>query len=295
MQKGGFYMNTMFETSNSKGQSKISCIKYKNLNNLSHYHSDYELIHVNKGSAQITVNEHLFKVGLNESVFVNSNDIHHIHADDQTVITVLKADKEYFEKILAPKILLSPIIDEEVDVKSFLESVYLELKRSDENSDMMVNCMSVQFFITLFRNSPTVERKSETVGKMSTYEIYRELCRKISVEYATITFESAAKHMKFSEPHFSKVFHIIFGMTFTQYLNTVRIAAAIEMLQNGCMSVTEISDRCGFNTIRNFNRVFKKTTGYSPRNLPSDYVFLYSLQDGYGLDPTLNRTIILEE
>ncbi len=288
-------MNTLFETSYSKGLSKISCIKYKNLNNLSHYHSDYELIHVNEGSAQIAVNEHLFKVGANESVFVNSNDIHHIHADDQTVITVLKADKEYFEKILAPKILLSPIIDTETDVKSFLESVYLELKRGAENSDMMVNCMAVQFFITLLRNSPTAERKSEAVGKMSTYEIYRELCRKISVEYATITFEGAAKHMKFSEPHFSKVFHTIFGMTFTQYLNTVRIAAALEMLRNGRMSVTEISDRCGFNTIRNFNRVFKKITGYSPRCLPSDYVFLYSLQDGYGLDPTLNCTVVLEE
>ena len=155
--------------------------------------------------------------------------------------------------------------------------------------------MTVQFFITLLRSSKTVERKAEASGRMSIHEIYRKLCRKIAVEYATITFEEAARHMTFSEPHFSKVFHNIFGMTFTQYLNTVKIAAALEKIKQGHMNITEIAYSCGFNTIRNFNRVFKNFTGYSPKNIPSDYVFLYNLQDGYGLDPTLNCTIVLED
>jgi AraC-like DNA-binding protein len=288
-------MNTVFESSNSKGFSQISCIKYKNLNNLSHYHSDYELIHINEGSALISVNEHLFKVHENGSVFVNSNDIHHIHADENTIITVLKADWEFFEKVFAQKALSSPQIPKDIDVKHFLEAVYAELKRDDENSDLMANCMTVQFFITLLRNSKTVERKAEASGRMSIHEIYRELCRKIADEYVSITFEEAARHMKFSEPHFSKVFHNIFGMTFTQYLNTVRIAAALEKIKQGHMNITEIAYSCGFNTIRNFNRVFKNFTGYSPKNIPSDYVFLYNLQDGYGLDPTLNCTIVLNE
>ena len=55
-------MNTVFENSPEKGLSQVSCTKYKNLNNLSHYHSDYERIHVNEGSAQNAANEHLFKI-----------------------------------------------------------------------------------------------------------------------------------------------------------------------------------------------------------------------------------------
>ena len=120
------------------------------------------------------------------------------------------------------------------------------------------------------------------------------MCRKISNEYGTITFCEAAKHMHFSEPYFAKVFHRTFGMTFTQYLNTVRIAAAIDKLKQGNMSITEISLSCGFNTIRNFNRVFKSLTGYSPSHMPSDYIFLYSLRTGYGLNPTLTSTQIIE-
>ncbi len=288
-------MKTLFESSNSKGLSKISCIKYKNLTNLSHYHSDYELIYVNEGSAQISVNEHLINVHEKESVFVHSNDIHHIHADGETVITVLKADQKFFETIFARKTLASPLISKDIPVEHFLEAVYAEIKRGDENRDMMANCMTVQFFITLLRGSKTVERKSESSGRMSTHEIYRELCKKIADEYATITFEDAARHMKFSEPHFSKVFHNIFGMTFTRYLNTVKIAAALEKIRQGHMNITEIAYSCGFNTIRNFNRVFKNFTGYSPKSIPSDYVFPYNLQDGYGLDPTLNCTIVMDE
>ena len=288
-------MNTVFETSHTKGHAQISCVKYKNLNNISHYHSDYELIYVNAGSAQIAINEYLFNVGTQESIFVMSNDIHHIHANENSIITVLKADKDYFDKIFTTHVVSFPKICPSIDVCSFLESIYIELKQSDENSTLMANCMAIQFFVTLLRNSPTVERKDKEASKLSMHETYRELCRKIALEYKTITFESAAKHMNFSEPHFSKVFHNIFGMTFTQYLNTVRVAAALEMLKKGRMSITEIAGNCGFNTIRNFNRVFKKFTGHSPQSLPPDYVFLYSLKDGYGLDPTLNCTIVLEE
>lgn len=288
-------MNTVFESSNSKGFSKISCIRYKNLNNLSHYHSDYELIHVQEGSAQIFVNEHLFKVIKGQSVFVHSNEIHLIRAEECAVITVLKADKELLDKIFCKKALASPFLDEDGDIYSFMNRIIEELKCNRENSDIMVSCMTQQFFIHLLRRFPTVETRNETSRRMTTHEIYRELCGKIATEYATITFESAAKHMNFSEPHFSKVFHNIFGMTFTRYLNTVRIAAALEKLKQGHMSITEISDSCGFNTIRNFNRVFKTFTGYSPKNIPANYVFLYNLQDGYGLDPTLNCTIVIDE
>lgn len=291
-------MNSVFETSTLRGLGQISRTKYKNLRNISHYHSDYELIHVERGSAEISVNEHLFKVSDRESVFVNSQDIHHIHAEEDTVVTVLKADRDLLDRIFAKRILASPHIGRGMGVEELLAAVSAEEARTDESPDvreMMLNCLAVRFFIGLLRNSPTVEPRGDTPDRRNTHEGYRELCRKIAVEYKTITFEEAARQMNFSEPHFSKVFHQTFGMTFTRYLNTVRIAAALGKLKEGRMSVTEIAGSCGFNTIRNFNRVFKSFTGYSPKNVPSDYVFLYSLQDGYGLDPTLNCTVVLDE
>ena len=58
--------------------------------------------------------------------------------------------------------------------------------------------------------------------------------------------------------------------------------------------MTEISIACGFGTIRNFNRVFKEFTGYSPKKLPENYVF-YNFKDNdkKDFDPTLNCTVVL--
>ena len=286
-------IKTIYENSNIKGNAHVSCIKYRNLNNLSHYHSDYELVYVNKGCATVAINEKIFNLNSNECVFIYSNDIHFIKSDANTVITVLKAENKYFENLFSSKRLLSPVVNKKEKVESALNNIRSELNSHVFHNDVMAYTLSTQLFITLLRNGQTVSCESISPKKSNTSELYRAICGKISNEYSTITFEDMARYLHFSEPYFSKIFHRLFGMTFTQYLNTVRIAAAIEKLKEGNLSVTEISASCGFNTIRNFNRVFKSFTGYTPGNLPSDYVFLYHLQEDCGLDPTLTCSEII--
>ena len=210
------------------------------------------------------------------------------------MITVLKAENKYFKNIFSSKRFLSPIVNKNGNVKSVLNDINSELNTDADCNGIMADSIAVQLFVRMLRDEQTSNDDSASSKRINTLEFYKEISGKISNEYKTITFEEAAKYMHFSEPYFSKIFHAVFGMTFTQYLNTVRVAVAIEKWKEGGLSITEISSDCGFNTIRNFNRVFKKLTGYAPNSLPSNYAFLYSLQEGYGLDPTLNCTEILE-
>ena len=190
--------------------------------------------------------------------------------------------------------MLSPLISDTSKIENFLCDIAAELKKDAENNGLMADCITTQFLITLFRNEKTAEYNRQLLNKSGFHMLYNQIYRKIANEYNTITFSEMAKYLHFSEPYFSKVFHNIFGMTFTEYLNIVKVAAAIESIKENQASITEISANCGFNTIRNFNRVFKRLTGFAPNSLPQDYVFMYSLQDGHGLDPTLNCTVILD-
>ena len=287
-------METVYEASGMRGAAHVSCIKYKNLNNISHYHKDHELVYINKGVASVVIDENFFHLKTGDCAFVHSNDIHCIRSDENTVITVLKAENEYFKSIFASKRLIYPILTGEYDMESRLDSIGAELTSRLENSSEMADSIAMQLLIRMLREEGTLSCDDRGLHKSDTRTIYHKICKKIAAEYATITFQEMAEYMHFSDPYFSKVFHSIFGMTFTQYLNTVRIVAAIEKIKNSNLSVTEIAVDCGFNTIRNFNRVFKKLTGYTPNCLPTNYVFLYSLRDGYGLNPTLNCTEILE-
>lgn len=53
----------------------------------------------------------------------------------------------------------------------------------------------------------------------------------------------------------------------TEFIRTVRINHAIELLQSGKYSVTEVSELCGFSSLTYFGIVFKKITGKSPSAL----------------------------
>ncbi|BAU52578.1 AraC family transcriptional regulator [Mucilaginibacter gotjawali] len=61
--------------------------------------------------------------------------------------------------------------------------------------------------------------------------------------------------------------------TFVHFVNKIRVNEACKMLVNGSPdSIAAIAYSCGFNSITNFNHVFKQLTGVSPR----DYVNSYS-------------------
>jgi two-component system response regulator YesN len=57
------------------------------------------------------------------------------------------------------------------------------------------------------------------------------------------------------------------GVTFSMYLNKVRIARAIQMLEQGIgFSIGEIAFSCGFTNQYHFTRLFKKMVQYCPRD-----------------------------
>ena len=58
-------------------------------------------------------------------------------------------------------------------------------------------------------------------------------------------------------------------MDFASFVNKYRIQFACELPKNSDEDVTQIAMKCGFSTIRNFNRVFKNETGQTPKDYRS--------------------------
>lgn len=54
------------------------------------------------------------------------------------------------------------------------------------------------------------------------------------------------------------------GMSFTRYINNLRVERAKDLLCGHEMSVEEVAETTGFNTMRYFYKVFKESTGISP-------------------------------
>jgi len=87
-----------------------------------------------------------------------------------------------------------------------------------------------------------------------------------------ITLEDVARQAHMTPQAFCRYFKKHTLHTFVSFLNEVRINEACKKLTDGQYdSIATVAYNCGFNSITNFNRVFKTITGKSP----SEYMGTY--------------------
>ncbi len=64
---------------------------------------------------------------------------------------------------------------------------------------------------------------------------------------------------------FSRFFKLRTGRSISDYVIDIRLGHATRQLVDSTTSVAEICYGCGFNNVSNFNRIFKKKKGNSPK------------------------------
>ena len=87
----------------------------------------------------------------------------------------------------------------------------------------------------------------------------------------SISLTEVAKLTNMAESAFSRFFKTRTGMTFIDSLTEIRLGHASRMLIDTTQSVAEIAYECGFNNISNFNRIFKKKKGCTPKEFKKSY------------------------
>jgi len=106
--------------------------------------------------------------------------------------------------------------------------------------------------------------KKNNVGSRSE-QIVDEACHKIYENFSTISVSQLASEAFLSTGRFSYIFKKITQIPPQQYINSVKLQKAKDMLINTDFSIGKISVDCGFNDQNYFSRLFKKTTGMSPK------------------------------
>ena len=82
-----------------------------------------------------------------------------------------------------------------------------------------------------------------------------------------LSVKKMAKMTKLSPLYFGTLFMKEMGQTFRQYLTTIRINQAENLLYSGMYNVSETASECGFSDVFYFSKVFKEHRGVSPSEI----------------------------
>lgn len=79
-----------------------------------------------------------------------------------------------------------------------------------------------------------------------------------------IALNDIAKAAFLSRFHYVRIFQRMYGLTPRAYLRDLRISKAKELIKKG-MPITQVCFAKGYESLPTFSSVFKKCTGYSPK------------------------------
>ena len=90
----------------------------------------------------------------------------------------------------------------------------------------------------------------------------RKYIEKHSGEELSLT--KVAKVVNMNANHLSENFKQVTGMNFVEYVARTRFANTCDLLRNSKLRISEIAFAAGFQSLSQFNRIFKRFSGKSP-------------------------------
>jgi len=244
------------QISNSYGNYNYNVYIYRDILWDLHFHGNYELIYVMKGSADVSLNAKNIVLSEGELILVPPYAIHSLRADgiSKVWVAVFSEDFIYSFSEKYKSVSFSKFRCEtktENMLKDFL------FHDGEHEQYLFKGCL----YIVCNECIKNAESGKEKSDDKFIYRVVEYISEHIEDE---ITMHEISNFLNYEYHYFSSVFNQCFGMNFKSFVNMFRFEKACRYLSDKTESITDVCNKCGFGSIRNFNRVFKQLSGYTP-------------------------------
>ncbi|NCI50113.1 AraC family transcriptional regulator [Sediminibacterium roseum] len=259
-----------------------------------HRHDEIQITWIQKGEGTLVVNNNMHVFGPNEIYFIGANQPHVFKSDPVYFDAKSKRNVKALSIHFNPQGKLRPFLElaEMKPMLAFLKkhnngfsipeehvpdvAHKMELVLKHKNMDQLVS------LIDLFKKFASIPKLKELSSIYNHSEVSEHdgirlsnIYHYIMANYArSITLEDVAQQAFMTPQAFCRYFKKRTLHTFVSFLNEVRINEACKKLTAGdaeSVSISAIAYNSGFNTVTNFNRVFKTIVGKSPSEYQEDY------------------------
>jgi len=243
---------------NSTGNYSFNAYLYDNVSFKPHFHKNLELIYVFDGEVACTAAEKSTVLTSGQFALILSNEVHSLQSvgDSRCWVGVFSGDFVHaFAKKTEGKTGSGLAFSCSEDVEFFLKQ---QLMTGQPSVYMLKGCLyalcsEYEKSISLI---PKAEKNTLLMYAITDYiaENYRR----------DISLSSMAQALGYNYHYLSKSFHRIFSMSFSEFLNSYRLDAALTALMETNTDIAQIALDSGFQSLRSFNEFFRARTGTTP-------------------------------
>ncbi len=149
---------------------------------------------------------------------------------------------------------------------NMVQTMYSEYLKRSTGYETVLTAMLIQMLVMLKR----FELKNET--EPASFSKLEEVVHFIKNNYTqNITVQDVADYFYLSASHFQRLFKKTTGLTFTQYLQNVRIQKCCELLKSTDIPIYQIANQVGYLDMKFFHALFRKKTGVTPRQYRQNF------------------------
>lgn len=255
-----------------------------------HYHEEFELNFIsNAKGAKRVVGDHLQEIDDLELVLVGPNLQHawftHKCVSKEINEITIQFHKDLFDDKFLNRNQLSFIknmLEKSVRGILFSKETIAQLAprikdlHKHHGFDSMLELMSILHDLSTSRNYRLLSDPGFNTNQNESQHYHSRRIEK-TLEYMNKNFDKqislseVARLANMSDVSFSRFFKQRTGNTFVDNQTQIRLGHASRMLIDTTQSIAEIAYKCGFNNISNFNRIFKKKKGCTPKEFRESY------------------------
>lgn len=254
-----------------------------------HSHPEFELNFIgNAAGVQRTVGDNSETIGDYDLVLITSPNLEHVWEQGDCHSTNIREITIQFTSDVLPESLLRK--NQFHSIRQMLERARLglafshltimkiygrldELTRQQRGFHAVLSFFELLYDLSLADDSRTLS--SSSFARIKTNSDSRRV-NKVQ-QYITSHFSEEVRLEQLAElagmtpVAFSRFFHQRTGRTLSEYIIEIRLGVASRMLIDSTKMVAEICYDCGFNTLSNFNRLFRKHKGCTPTEFRENF------------------------
>ena len=242
-----------------------------------HWHNETEIIYVEKGSIDITINNTYYIGNAGDIFIVNSGELHEIYGTSTPLeykAFVFDFDMlSFYKNDIAQQTFIEPVLNGKLKFnnringsqKAFELLTYINKINTSKSVCYILSTKAalIQFFAILFEENKIVLSKNTFPDKKN--QLLKDIVKYIDENYnQEISLAQIAAYSNMSRKYFCRFFKNNFNKTFIEYLNDVKIEHSMILLNESNISITDVAISCGFSNMSYFTRTFKKKTASTP-------------------------------